>query len=115
MYTASMIAAAALLASVAAHAQQPAPHGNPQRGRVFALHHCDACHIVAADQQFKPLVPGRAPSFQDVADRPGTTADSLTSFLTKPHPRGQMPPNPELTPAQVADLVSYILSLRSRH
>jgi hypothetical protein len=49
-----------------------------------------------------------------VANRPNTTAQSLEAFLAHPHGYQSMP-YPELTPAQVTDLVSYIVSLRGRH
>jgi mono/diheme cytochrome c family protein len=85
-----------------------------QAGRQFALGHCDTCHVVAAQQEMRPLVPGYAPSFFDVANKPSITAQSLKEFLAHAHPYGKMP-YPELNAAQVSNLVSYILSLRSRH
>jgi hypothetical protein len=62
----------------------------------------------------RPLVPGYASSFFDVANKPSITAQSLEEFLAHRHPYGNMP-YPELNAAQVSDLVSYILSLRNRH
>jgi mono/diheme cytochrome c family protein len=101
-------------AAAAASAQNAAHRGDPRQGRSLAVQKCDVCHIVASNQQIPPLVPHHAPSFYDLASRPGATAESLEAFLAKPHPLGIMP-YPELTTAQVADLVSYILSLRGRH
>jgi hypothetical protein len=58
------------------------------------------------------------PSVLAVANRPGTTAASLQSFLLTTHatiPNADNMPNPQLTDDQVRVLVSYILSLRKRH
>ncbi len=99
----------------AAASAQNAPHrGDPRQGRSLAVQKCDVCHMVASNQQIPPPVPHYAPSFYDLANNPGVTAESLEAFLAKPHPLGIMP-YPELTAAQVADLVSYILSLQGRH
>jgi mono/diheme cytochrome c family protein len=97
-----------------ASAQQPTQRSAAHEGRRFALSKCDVCHIVAADQEYRPLLSNYAPSFYDVANRPNTTAESLEAFLARPHSYENMP-SPDLTPAQVADLVSYILSQRGRH
>jgi len=60
----SMIASAA--------SAQNAPHrGDPRQGRSLAVQKCDVCHIVASNQQIPPLVPHYAPSFYDLANRPG--------------------------------------------
>ena len=95
-------------------AQTAAHRGDPRKGRSLAAQKCGACHMVASEQQIPPLVPHYAPSFYDVANRRGATAESLGAFLAKPHPLGIMP-YPELSAAQVSDLISYILSLRGRH
>lgn len=110
------IAASGMLAGImvaAASAQQSAPRGNPQEGRRLARDRCETCHIVAADQEIKPLVSDYGPSFSDVANRPGLSAAAIETFLLHRHRFGNMP-FPELTEAQAADLASYILSLRSR-
>jgi mono/diheme cytochrome c family protein len=101
--------------AAAAASAQNAPHrGDPQAGHQLAVRACDTCHIVAANQEIRPLVPGYAPSFFDVAKKPGITAQSLEEFLAHGHPYAKMP-YPELTSAQVTEIVSYILSLRGRH
>jgi mono/diheme cytochrome c family protein len=102
------------MAAEASAQQQPASRGRVQEGHRLALSKCDACHVVASDQQYPPLLSHYAPSFQDVANRPNTTAQSLEAFLAHSHTFENMP-YPDLTPAQVADLVSYIFSLRGRH
>jgi mono/diheme cytochrome c family protein len=115
MRTRSLWAAFVLVfAAAAANAQQPLLRGDPREGRRLARDRCETCHIVAADQEIKPLVPNYGPSFFDVASRPGTNAESIESFLLHRHRFGNMP-SPDLTAAQAADLASYILSLKGRH
>jgi mono/diheme cytochrome c family protein len=100
-------------ATATAIAQNAAHLGDPQVGRQLALP-CDTCHIVAANQEIKPLVAGYAPSFFEVANKPGVTAQSFEDFLAHEHPYAKMP-NPQLSAAQVSDVASYILSLRGGH
>jgi mono/diheme cytochrome c family protein len=107
----ALFLSAATATSIAQNAAHP---GDPQVGRQLALRACDTCHIVAANQEIKPLVPGYAPSFFDVATKPGVTAQSLEDFLAHKHPYAKMP-NPQLSAAQVSDIASYIVSLRGRH
>jgi mono/diheme cytochrome c family protein len=107
-------AASLLLASAAASAQQTANRGSAAAGRQLALDKCDGCHIVAAHQEFPPLIGNVAPSFFVVANRPDTTAQSLQTFLSHPHTYNNMP-YPDLTAADVGDVSAYILSLRGRH
>ena len=109
-----IIAVALSAAASVANAQSTPNRGDPRAGRQLAVHACDACHIVVAHQEVRPLVPGYAPSFFDVANKPDVTAQALQDFLAHRHPYPKMPP-PQLTAAQISDLVSYILSLRGRH
>ncbi len=94
-------------------AAQPPPRGDIEAGQRLALRVCDACHVVASNQETAPLVQRYAPSFFDIARRPGTTAPSMAAYLAQYHPRGNMP-YPDLTAAQVADIGAYILSLKGR-
>jgi mono/diheme cytochrome c family protein len=110
----SMAVVVILVGALAAGAQNPPHRGDPQEGSRLALRVCGACHIVATNQEMRPLVPHYAPSFFDIANRPGTTAQSIEAFLAHPHRFGNMP-SPELTAAQVADVAAYILTLRGRY
>ena len=101
------------LSAAAAAAQQLPPRDAAKEGHRLALNKCDACHIVASDQQFRPLLANYAPSFFEVANRPRTDARSLEAYLSQPHNYSGMP-YPDLTPAEVTGLVSYILSLRGK-
>jgi mono/diheme cytochrome c family protein len=114
MHRNSIIAVALSATASVANAQSPPHRGDPQAGRQLASHACDTCHIVTANQEIRPLVRGYAPSFLDIANKPDVTAQSLEDFLAHRHPYPKMPP-PELTAAQIRDLVSYILSLRGGH
>ena len=87
-------------------------------GRHIAGLVCSPCHVVAKDQEFAPLLNTPTPSFEDIANRPGTSAESLRGFLSGTHwddkaiPMSM--PNPMLAEYQRAAVISYILSLRKR-
>ena len=50
------------------------------------------------------------PSFRNIANTPGRTATALRVFLTTSHLKV---PNPIVTSEQMADVIAYIVSLRS--
>ncbi len=100
-------------AAGAAFAEGPARSGNARAGREFVGHNCDACHVVAKDQDIRPLVSGYAPSFSEIANRPDTAPEALRVFLSRPHGYSNMP-YPDLAPADLANVVAYIMSLRHR-
>jgi len=77
------------------------------RGHGLAKAWCTQCHAIEPDQRVGPFAD--VPSFAAVARQPSTTGPALHAFLTTPH--GDMP-DFKLTPAQLADLIAYILSLR---
>ena len=113
----AVIAASAAYATLAALAQ-PRQAGDAQAGRAFAIEACTGCHIVAADQPFKPIYAGavQPPDFKDIANKPGITAASLIHYLdTLPTiPNHPAMANADLTPEQTRDLAGYILSLRGK-
>jgi len=86
------------------------------RGRELAEQVCTACHRVAPEQTNTPLLDPPAPSFMEIANRPGSDAKSLRHFVTRTHWKpGTEPltmPNLSLTPEQAADVIHYLLSLR---
>jgi len=88
--------------------------GSARAGREFVGYNCDACHVVAADQDIRPLISGYAPSFTEVANRPDTTPAALRDFLSRQHGYSNMP-YPDLASADLANVVAYIMSLRHRH
>jgi mono/diheme cytochrome c family protein len=108
--------ALAVLAALPANAQKM--HWDPvvARGDHIARSACSACHVVAADQEFPPLLVSPAPSFAEVANRPGTSAHSLERFITSTHwDLDKLPmtmPSPMLSKEETAAVARYILSLR---
>ena len=101
----------------AAQAQVPLDQ-DVVRGRAIAASVCSACHVVAADQTYAPILRNPGPSFQSIANKPTTTADALRRFISTTHKTAGEPfrmPNPELTAEMQEQVVVYILSLRNRH
>ena len=90
--------------------------GSVAAGRNIALQVCWACHVVAPDQEFPPMLNQHTPSFDEIANNPNTSAKSLREFITRTHWNEQtIPmtmPNPMLVDEQTAHVISYILSLR---
>lgn len=85
-------------------------------GEHIARLQCSACHVVASDQEFPPLLRTPTPSFSEIANRPATSSKSLQRFITTTHwDMKTMPvsmPYQMLTPEQVVAVSRYILSLR---
>lgn len=88
------------------------------RGEHIARLVCSACHVVATDQEFPPLLRQATPAFAEIANRPGVTAESLQRFVTTTHwDVDRLPmsmPNPMLSRAEAQAVSRYILSLRQR-
>jgi mono/diheme cytochrome c family protein len=86
-----------------------------QNGRYLADLICSICHVAGPDQSVKPVLRPPAPSFETIAQRSTTSADSIRTFLTTTHrdisnPAGM--PNPELLDFQIRQVETYLLSLR---
>lgn len=93
--------------------------GSPgQPGLVLAQEYCSACHRVSAEQAPPPRVivsdgvtteEYEAPSFSQIAARPGRDADYLRTYIQAPHypMREQM-----FIPEELEQIVIYILSLK---
>lgn len=88
------------------------------RGEHIARLVCSACHVVAVDQEYPPLLNQQPPSFADIANRPGMSAAYLERFITRTHwDVDKLPmsmPNPQLSKAETGAVSRYILSLRKR-
>jgi mono/diheme cytochrome c family protein len=88
------------------------------RGEHVARLVCSACHVVARDQEYPPILAEATPSFVDIANRPGVSAQSLQHFVTSTHWDDQKSPmampNPMLSKKDVQAVAQYILSLRNR-
>lgn len=86
----------------AALAQDQARAEHVRAGRAFVGYNCDACQVVATDQDIRPLISGYAPRFFEVVNRPGTTPAALRDFLGRQHGYSNMP-YPDLAPADLAN------------
>ena len=87
-------------------------------GKKLAERLCAVCHVVAPDQAHPPVRFPPAPSFLEIASRPGMDAVSLEQFLGTTHwDLKSLPmsmPEFGLTAKQRADAAAYILSLRQQ-
>lgn len=80
--------------------------GDARQGREVAATLCAQCHRLdpaARDQRRSP------PDLAAIADMASTTATALRVFLQTPH--GDMP-RYQLSPAEMDDVIAFILSLR---
>ena len=100
---AMVVAAAPLVVVPVVAAAQDSDHG-----ALLAKRWCANCHVVE-----RTATEGRAdglPSFVAIANRQGTSAESLRLVMTAEH--GRMP-NFALTRPEMNDLAAYIMGLRS--
>lgn len=86
-----------------------------EKGRYLAGLICSICHVAGPDQLVEPVLRPPAQSFETIAQRRTTSADSIRTFLTTTHrdisnPAGM--PNPELLDFQIRQVGAYLLSLR---
>ena len=81
---------------------------DPLPGKHMALQWCSECHAVAEnDTSANP----KAPPFPKLAAQPSITEYSLRVLLRTPH---ETMPNLILKPDEADELISYIMSLKSR-
>ena len=88
-------------------ASAPAFAADPGRGERLAHRWCEACHVVS--QTHAGSGTDQAPPFATIAKRPHFDAAQMALFLLSPHPKM---PDMNLTRAEVADLASYIATLK---
>lgn len=81
--------------------------GDAAAGRKLAIKECSRCHSVRARENI--LQHYNAPTFEDVAANPQTTAISLRAFLQSSHPTM---PDFVLSETERDNVIAYILSLR---
>jgi mono/diheme cytochrome c family protein len=79
------------------------------RGEALARQWCTDCHVI--DRGNRERLYDEVPTFPEIADLPSTTEVSLRAFLQTPH---RLMPNFRLTPAEIDELVAYILDLREK-
>ncbi len=78
------------------------------RGKAFAEAHCSACHAVVPDR-FSPNPD--APAWEDVVNKEGLTAETVTYWLRHSHNFPEIM-NFEIADDQVDALAAYMLTLR---
>ena len=104
------------LFSTPAQAADPTDIATLKGGESIARVICSACHVVAKVQEFPPLLQPPAPSFEEIANRPGTTVDSVRHFVTHTHwDTKTLPmkmPDVMLTNEQASLVARYLVSLR---
>jgi len=87
------------------------------RGEHIARLVCSACHVVAVSQEYPPLLIKPAPSFAEIANRPGVSAESLQHFILSTHwDTDTLPmtmPSPMLSKEEARAVARYILTLRT--
>ncbi len=85
-------------------------------GRKLALEVCANCHVVPGEAR-SPVLNPPAPSFVEIAGKPGASAASLSAFLAEPHGNQRrtsgMPPF-LLPPSVVEAVVAYLLTLNPK-
>lgn len=103
-----VLVGAASAAHVSAGTRPHALTAREQRGRSFAETRCAGCHAVAANRSSPNP---ESPSFEDIANRSGTTTQTLGQFLRDSHnyPAAM---NFRVEPARIRDLASYIMTLQ---
>jgi mono/diheme cytochrome c family protein len=79
---------------------------------------CSACHVVHPAQVRRPVLVQPGPSFEDIANRPGTTAQSLRQAISAAdwdlQARPVTMPRQGLSERSTAQVAAYIMSLRQQ-
>ncbi|MDP3906798.1 hypothetical protein [Novosphingobium sp.] len=108
-----LLAASTLLLSAAcavnaAGPAQPKLSKSAQRGLAFAEQRCAACHAVTVNT---PSPNPESPAFEDIANTPGLTRETLRTFLRDSHnfPDAM---NFKVPPRRNRDLADYMVTLQ---
>ena len=106
-----LVAAAALAAVFAAVAPRPAAAAVPPGEKLFESNDCTTCHAI----DHKVI----GPAFVDVAKKFAGQKDAVSTLVAAVKNghvgtwgMGPMPPHPNLTDAQIKEIVDWILSLK---
>jgi mono/diheme cytochrome c family protein len=94
---------ALLVSSANLAAQDP---GDPDAGAAYASQVCAECHAVADEGPSPDLL---APTFKEIANRPGMTGTALVVWMQTEHPTM---PNLVLEQDDLDNVVAYILTLK---
>lgn len=99
------LASVASLGLAACTMTSPGPAGDPERGKAVVAQWCSTCHSVAGTEGDKT----RAPTFEQVAQRPGRDGAYLRTFLNEDHfPMSTY----RLLDDEKADVVALVVSLK---
>src|SRR5215510_560657 len=106
------------LATTHALAQSSSQASAIRAGHTIAVTTCIACHVVSPDQTLQPVLGPGIPSFKDIANRRDVTPESLQRAMKvarwhDPGMAATLLPMSRLSDQQRAQVVTYILSLRS--
>jgi len=86
---------------------QPAP-ATVTSGKALSEQYCVSCHVIVPSSQGSWT---DAPSFQAIANKPGTTAAGISALVQKPHMNMLNTRRPKVEADAIA---GYIVSLRGR-
>jgi mono/diheme cytochrome c family protein len=108
----------AVLWTAAAGAQEIPNAAAIRAGHNLATSVCFACHVVSPNTTAPVIGPG-VPTFQEIADRPGITADVLAERMKSarwhdPALAPRLLPMSHLSDTERLQVAAYILSLRAR-
>ena len=118
MHSAINIAALICFFSTTVAAQAPSNDSAIRAGHSIAVTTCISCHVVSPKQSIKPVLGPGIPSFADIANRPGATAESLAQAMkvARWHDPGMIPtllPMSHISDKGRAQVAAYIMSLRA--
>ena len=98
------------------NAAGPQPTAEVRAGYRIAQDVCSECHVVRPGQANQPILVQPGPSFEEIANRPDTTADSLSKFISGTRwdleSRPITMPNQGLSERSTTEVVAYIMSLK---
>lgn len=111
------LAAILSMGSAVAAAAGPPDAATIRAGHNPATSVCFACHVISRDQPMPPVMGPGIPSFAEIANRPGVTAESLvqamkTATWHDPALPPQRLPMSHLSDTERSQVAEYILSLR---
>ena len=115
-----VLAFSALLTAMAGAGAEIKPDEAAIRaGHNIAAGNCVACHVVSPGQTLQPVLGPGIPSFQDIANRADTTAESLQAAMKtarwhEPGMAATLLPMSRLSDKERAQVARYILSLRTQ-
>jgi len=107
-----------LLAALPSAGQSLSNEAAIRGGMTVANTICIACHVVSPNQTIKPIYRDPPPSFQDIANQPGTTAQSLRTRMSDAAwhdyavPRN-LTPMARISEKDRAQVIEFILSLKT--